>query len=57
MDQCSRHDTPSVLWQPLTNEPGHVLSPEINVSVKEVVTGRRLGTTFTVKRQQVVDSH
>jgi len=35
MDQCSRHDTPSVLSVTLTNQPGHVLNPEIEVSVGE----------------------
>ncbi len=35
MDQCSRHDTPSVLQAALTNQPGHALSPEINVPGEE----------------------
>ena len=51
MDQCSRHDTPSVLWRTLTNQPGHVLSAEIESPTGQVLTGRRLGHhTATAKR-------
>ena len=51
MDQCSRHDTPSVLWRTLTNQPGHVLSAEIESPTGQVLTGRRFGHhTATAKR-------
>ena len=51
MDQCSRHDTPSVLSATLTNQPGHGLSAEIDSLNVQVLTGRRLGHhTATAKR-------
>jgi hypothetical protein len=51
MDQCSRHDTPSVLSATLTNQPGHGLEPEVKPLIVQVLTGRRLGHhTATAKR-------
>jgi len=51
MDQCSRHDTPSVLTATLTNQPGHGLEPEVKPLNVQVLTGRRLGHhTATAKR-------
>ena len=51
MDQCSRHDTPSVLSATLTNQPGHGLEPEVKPLNVQVLTGRRLGHhTATDKR-------
>ena len=51
MDQCSRHDTPSVLSATLTNQPGHGLIAEIDSLNVRVLTGRRLGHhTATDKR-------
>jgi hypothetical protein len=41
MDQCSRHDTPSVLQADLTNQPGHALTPEIGSQAAKVLTSRR----------------
>ncbi len=43
MDQCSRHDIPSVLSATLTNQPGHGLCAEIDSPNVQVLTGRRLG--------------
>ena len=43
MDQCSRHDIPSVLSATLTNQPGHGLCSEIESPNVQVLTGRRLG--------------
>lgn len=41
MDQCSRHDTPSVLQAILTNRPGHGLTTEIESQRLKVITGQR----------------
>jgi len=58
MDQCSKHDTPSVLQVTLTNQPGHVLTSEIEISGEEECSPEGGSvTTLTVKRQQVVDTH
>ena len=43
MDQCSKHDTPSVLSTTLTNPPGHGLIADIKSQNNKVLTGERLG--------------